>query len=194
MKARAIIIAAAFGLTAAAGHAATWTLDPQASRLSFVSIKAGDVGEANRFTALRGEVGEDGSAIVEIRLDSVDTGVEIRDERMREHLFDTENHPLASVRLQADMAAFEKLKVGESLTRETEATILIAGETTIITAPLVVTRIDKNRVLVEPETQIVLDAGAFGLEDGVAKLKELAGLDQISLAVPTSFSFYFDRS
>lgn len=170
-----------------------WVLDAEASRLTFASIKAEHIGESHRFTALRGKVGDDGRAVVEIRLDSVDTGIEIRDERMRELLFDTRNHPLATIRVQADPRGYKSLKTGESVVRDAEAQIDLTGVTSAVTASLVVTRIGKERVLVEPQNLVVLDAGAFELEDGVKKLAEIAGLDSISFAVPVGFSFYFDE-
>ena len=53
--------------TAAAPLAGSaWTLDPAGSRLSYVSIKAGEVAEANRFDRLSGAVAADGSATLDI--------------------------------------------------------------------------------------------------------------------------------
>ena len=68
---------------------ADWTLDNAGSRLSFVSIKATNVAEVHTFDALSGSVGGDGHARVVIQLASVNTLIPIRDERMREMLFQT---------------------------------------------------------------------------------------------------------
>ncbi len=69
---------------------AGWTLDNTDSRLSFVTVKAQNVAEVHSFTQLSGEVDSTGIATVTIQLASVDTLIEIRDERMREVLFQTD--------------------------------------------------------------------------------------------------------
>jgi len=53
-------------LFAALPATASWTLDNDASQLSFVSVKAGDAGEVHRFTQLTGAVADDGNATIEI--------------------------------------------------------------------------------------------------------------------------------
>ena len=74
---------------------AEWVLDNDASRLSFVSTKAGSVAEVHRFTSLRGGIDRRGNVAVAIFLQSVDTLIPIRDERMRELLFETATFPAA---------------------------------------------------------------------------------------------------
>lgn len=180
-------------MTFAAAHADAWRLDEAASRLGFVSIKAGDVGEAHSFGELSGRVEEDGTARVEIALASVETGIDIRNERMREILFETGEHPIATVTLNVDLDAYDHLDRGESLTREVEADLTIKGVTNTLYTDLVVTRVGRRRVLVEPAKPVIIDAGAFGLDAGINELRELAGLDSISLAVPATFSFHFER-
>ena len=62
---------------------APWHLVNEESRLTFVSIKAGDVAEVHTFNTMTGTVTADGGATIEVSLDSVDTAIELRDERMR---------------------------------------------------------------------------------------------------------------
>jgi hypothetical protein len=56
--------------------------------LSFVSTKAGAVAEVHRFTSLRGGIDARGNVAIAIFLRSIDTLMPIRDERMRELLFE----------------------------------------------------------------------------------------------------------
>ena len=41
---------------------------------------------------------------------------------------------------------------------------------------------------------IIISADQFGLKDGVEALREIAGLNNISLAVPVTFSVLFTRA
>ena len=63
-----------------------WTLDADQASLQFVTVKATDILEVHHFGELAGSVSADGAAEVTITLDTVSTNIDIRDERMREHL------------------------------------------------------------------------------------------------------------
>ena len=67
------------GTNSADTASAEWILDNDASTLTFTSIKAGTVAETHTFGELAGSIGADGNASLVIDLDSVDTGIEIRD-------------------------------------------------------------------------------------------------------------------
>lgn len=105
----AAILSAAilFGGTAAAD---TWALDSANSRLAFGSIKKNTVGEVHGFAALGGTVDADGNVALEIGLASVETNIEIRNERMNEHVF--EGAPVATLSASMDMAEFAALAPG----------------------------------------------------------------------------------
>lgn len=170
-----------------------WKLDNAASSLSFVTVKARNVGEAHAFKALEGSVSPDGKAELVVDLASVDTGIEIRDQRMREVLFDVGAYPKANVTAQIDPAVFANLAVGDSVTQDTTATLDLYGATSEVNATVRVVRTGADTVLVTTTRPIVLDAGGLGLADGVEQLRELAGLPAISHAVPVSFAITFRR-
>ena len=44
-----------------------------------------------------------------------------------------------------------------------------------------------DRLLVTSSQPVVVDAGALGLDEGVERLREIAGLPSITPAVPVSF-------
>jgi hypothetical protein len=73
------------------------------------------------------------------------------------------------------------------------ADLTISGATHEMPATVIVTRLGPDRVQVKPAGLLVVDAGLYDLEEGVAMLASLAGLDSISLAVPTTFRFVFER-
>jgi len=173
---------------------ADWTLDNSGSQLSFVSTKATDVAEVHTFHELSGSVGTDGHARVVIQLASVDTGIPIRDERMREMLFQTEMFPTATADVRLDIARLTNMAVSTSEVLTTEILLTLGESELPVTTELLVTRIAADRVLVATLKPIIVNAGAVALADGVEALREVAGLPSISKAVPVTFILQFVAS
>lgn len=165
----------------------TWTLDNAESRLSFVSTKAGTVAEVHRFDALTGTLGPDGRFTVSIDLDSVDTAIDIRDQRMREMFFETGEFPTATLTAQIDLRQIESIEPGKQQDITTEAQLDIHGVTVNLTVNATVARLDAQTLLVTSSEPLVVTASQFGLGAGVEKLREIAGLPSISPAVPVTF-------
>lgn len=171
-----------------------WTLDPAASRLGYVSIKAGEVAENNRFDTLRGTVAADGTASLDIDLASVNTGVEIRNERMREIFFAVADNPTATVTATIDPKAFAGLAVGQSITRTLKANVTIKGASSDVETDVLVTRTAEDRVLVVPTAPVIISTDMFGLTDELGELRAVAQLPSITPAVPVTFTLVFTRS
>ncbi len=178
-------------LSLAAAAQADWTLDPSGSQLSFVTIKAQDVGEVHTFRELSGAVGADGNARVLIQLGSVDTMIPIRDERMRDILFQVSLFPTADVTAKLDMAKLTAMAPSTSMVLTTELVLTLGESTLPITTDLLVSRLAPDRMLVATLKPIIVNAGSVGLDDGVEQLREIAGLPSISKAVPVSFVLQF---
>lgn len=170
-----------------------WTLDPAGSRLSYVSIKAGEIAEANRFDTLAGSVAADGTATLDIELASVNTGVDIRNERMREIFFAVAENPTATVTAKLDPAAFAGLAVGQSLTRPLTAEVTIKGAAAEVATNVMVTRVAEDRVLVVPTAPVIVSTDMFGLTDELGELRAMAQLPSITPAVPVTFTLAFRR-
>ncbi|PKP66540.1 MAG: YceI family protein [Alphaproteobacteria bacterium HGW-Alphaproteobacteria-7] len=171
-----------------------WTLDPADSRLSYVSIKAGEIAEANRFDSLAGSVAADGTATLDIDLASVNTGIDIRNERMREIFFDVAGNPKAVVTAKLDPAAFAGLAVGQSITRLLTASVAIKGVEQEIETEVLVTRVSADRVTVVPTAPVIISTDMFELTDELGELRALAQLPSITPAVPVTFTLSFTRS
>lgn len=174
--------------------AGTWSLDPAASRLTYVSVKAGEVAETSRFDRLAGTVAPDGTANLEIDLASIDTGVELRDERMRDVFFAVAQNPKASVTAKLDPAAFAGLAVGEALTRPLKASVTIKGASGEVATEVVVTRVTPDRVTVVPTAPVIVSTDMFDLTDELGELRAMAQLPSITPVVPVSFILVFTRS
>lgn len=173
---------------------ADWTLDPDASNLSFGSIKNEDIGEAHHFTDLEGTVDSTGEATISITLASLETWIDIRNERMRDHLFETSSNPKATISASLDMETFEDLDVGDTTVAEIPIRLELNGQSAHVDTVLTVARLGEDRVMVVSRELVFLDAGAYGYDKGIRKLMELAELDSISAAVPVSIVFLFNRN
>ncbi len=170
-----------------------WSVDSEASELSYVTIKADEIAEVNTFENVTGTVSADGSASIEIDLSSVSTGVDIRDERMRDIFFVVADNPTATVTASIDPAAFEALGVGDSASSELEGTLTLKGVEAPFATTVTVTRAGPDRVLAVSDAPVIVEASRLELTDGLAELQELAGLPSITPVVPVTFSLAFQR-
>ena len=197
---RALLGLTALALAACSAPSATdtaaptgpWSVDAANSRVSFVSVKSGLIGEVHHFTDVSGTVSTDGNAQITIALESVETLLDIRNERMREHLFDTAQFPEAVIRAQIDMAQVLDLPVGQRMSYPLTATVSLHGVEEEIDTDVYVTHLGDKRVEVQTRDPIVIEADLFDLTDGIEKLRELAGLESITPVAPVTFSIIFD--
>lgn len=171
-----------------------WVVDPAASHLAYVSLKAGEFAENNHFQKMSGTVGADGAARIAIDLASVNTGVEIRDERMRNIFFQVADFPSAIVTAQLDPASLADLAVGSTIVRPLDATVSLKGMEANIAAQVQIARVSDDRVLATTTTPIIITTDMFGLTDELGELRALAQLPSISPAVPVTFTIAFQRA
>jgi polyisoprenoid-binding protein YceI len=172
---------------------AEWQVDTGRAELSFVSIKAGDVAELNRFGQVTGTLGDDGAFLFTVELDSVDTRIEIRDQRMREYLFQTLDYPLAVFSGQVEMSEVQTLRPGDSVDLAVEGELNLHGASRPLTVEVSVIRLGDQGLKVVSRQPVLLNAGDFALTEGVERLRQIAGLSSISLAVPVTFNLQLTR-
>ncbi|KAA6184052.1 YceI family protein [Thiohalocapsa marina] len=173
-----------------AGHTG-WALDPARSHVAFVTIKSKDVAEAHSFADVAGSVDTDGKATVVLMLDSVETLVPIRNERMRELLFQTTNYGDAALTARIDPALLAGLRTGDIEAVAAEGQLLLHGQTQPVVLDMQVARVADDTLMVASRKPLLIEAADFGMADGVERLREIAGLDSISHAVPVSFVLTF---
>jgi len=181
-------------LTASSQCIATWDLDNSSSGLSFVSTKAIDIAEAHRFDTLAGRISDKGKAVVTVELRSVNTGIQIRDERMQELLFETNKYPYATVRAKIDMDLIDALQPGDSKRFDTEFTLDLHGNDVRLIAGVVVARLSESVLTVTSAQPVILTTASVELAEGVEALRKVANLPSISNAVPVSFVLSFVKS
>ena len=188
---RRTAIAIALIMVLSAPVRAEWLLDPATSDLTFGSLKNISVAEVHHFTTLKAAVRDNGAFRLVIALAGTDTGIEIRNQRMREFLFDVERFPNAVFSGALDLEALRALKIGQTAVVAVTGVLSLYGHQQPLEVSLAVTRLGAARIVVTPGRAIYLNAGDFGLLRGLEKLRELAGLNAISPVVPINFRLEF---
>ena len=173
---------------------AAWQLVSDKSQLSYTTTKVfpgaeKSAAENNRFAKLEGEVGDNGMAEVRVLLDSVNTNVAIRDERMRKIVFQTEKFPAATVSAQVPTNVLSEQGLHQiDLTLQLD----LHGMQKSMTVPVSVVN-ESNRILVTSMSPVLVEAADFGLGGGILELTKLAGLMFIPTTVPVSFNLVFQQ-
>jgi len=147
--------------------------------------------ESHDFKSLSGIISDDGEARVIIDLNSVETLITIRNERMRSLLFNTTEHSEAFISIDLDMGKFAGLDDGNSMLETLTVDVTISGQTAAVSVPVSITR-SIDSVLVSSSKPLVINAGKWDLLPGIEALRAIAGLTSISPAVPVSFTLKFD--
>jgi hypothetical protein len=170
---------------------ANWYLDNESSRLSFISTKNADISEVHRFLNLHGKVDPKGVAVLEVELESVNTGIPLRDERLRRQLFDIKQFPEARITAQLDMRPINALAPGAQLELRLPLNVQMHGQSQSYSAQLLATRLDDKRFQVVTLEPLVLHAEDFGLLSGLEGLRKVADLSAIGFSVPVGAVLIF---
>lgn len=172
---------------------ADWTVIEAESMLTFDSVKNGDIDETHEISGITGQADANGAIRIALAMDSVESYIDIRNERMREHLFQTAEHPIAVVSADYELAMLEDLEIGASRDIELPFSLSLRGVPLDLVAQVRVTRLETDRVQVESTAPVEVHALALELMDGIDTLQQLAGLDSIARQVPVSFVIAFER-
>ena len=171
---------------------AGWTLNSDNSSLFYVTSKAGAVSEVNSFSSLSGSIADNGQASVEINLGSVDTAIDIRNERMREIVFQVATYPMATVSLSTDPRLINSLLPGENILRSHEIAVDLHGNEQTLSIEVSMTRLLGGGLQVALAKPLLVNAAVFGLDSAVEELREIAGLPGINHNIVVDFTLQFD--
>lgn len=193
MRAAAVAVFTLAGQTAlAGGHAAkAWSLDNEASKLAFGSVKKDVIGEVHSFESISGMVEADGTVTVEIDLTSVQTNIDIRNERFGEYVFN--GVATAKLSTMIDLDAMDKMAVGATEIIDIEVTLSFLGAEIEIEAEMFAARLSDTKVLVNTNDIIFLSTEDAGITAGIDKLMELAKLPSITRTSPVTMRLIFDK-
>ncbi len=171
-----------------------WLLSQTESRVSFVSVKQGTTGEVHHFTKTEGAVSDQGTVSLSIDTASVETWIDVRNERMVDYLFQSAVFPTATLSMKIDMEELSEMEIGETRQLSVVGSLSLVGQSGDIEAELLVSRLAEGKVLVATLQPIVVQADAFDLISGIETLRELAELSAISAAVPVSAVLVFVKN
>lgn len=172
---------------------ADWNLNQKESDFSFASIKKSKVLENHSFNNFSGSIDAQGKATLNLDLASVNTGIEIRDQRMQSMLFETSKFAQSTFTTQIDLKALEAQKVGSIQNQMVTGTLSLHGINKEIKADLNVVKLAEDKVLVSTAQPITVNAADFALDSGVTALREIAKLPAIAFSVPVSFNLTFNK-
>lgn len=167
--------------------AADWNVANDESKVNFVSIKKGDIAEVHHFKSISGMLNEKGEFKLMVSLASVDTNVEIRDERMGSLLFEVDKFPKLTLTAQVDTKLLDSLSVGDSTITTVEGQVDLHGKKVKLPFTVSIAKLSDSNLLVASAMPVIVNSDSFGLTQGIEKLREIAGLSAISKAVPVSF-------
>jgi hypothetical protein len=161
------------------------------SSIRFVSVKNGIVAEVHHFSGISGGIDDEGRVSISIPLGSVETMIPIRNERMAELLFETVSFPAASIEADVDMKAVTALASGEYTTMDVLFELNLHGQQQMLETVVSVARLGRE-LHVTTQQPLIINAASFALGDGVERLREVAGLNNIATAVPVTANLVFE--
>jgi polyisoprenoid-binding protein YceI len=186
------LIACTTGPTSNAS-AQNWAINNNQSTLNFVTTKAGQQGvagisETQSFKRYSGGIDQNGKILLNIDLASVDTGIEIRDERLRTMLWNVKATPQATFTAQLPLEALKSVGTSGVQNIELNGQLQMGGQTKPVVAIVRVSRLATDQLLVVTRSPILINANDYGLRPGVEALREVMGLNFLAGSAPVSFT------
>ena len=163
---------------------ADWRVASESS-ISYVSLKNDAVAENNRFTGIVGGIDAEGTLAMTIDLASVETGVDIRNQRMAELFFEVARFPTAKISGKVPAEQLAALLAGGVITTAIPLTLNLHGVSATLTAKLRAYQV-ADTLYVNSTEPLLLQAAQFDLLGGVEALRNIAGLKAIAQVVPVT--------
>ena len=178
-------------LTACQNHKAinskqekSWTLDKEQSSISLISTKNNRIAEIFNFKNFKGSIDKNAYFSIEIDLNSIETNIPIRNQRMQKHLFETNIFPTANIHTQLNI---EDLTAG---IHKIQFDVDMHGVSEIVQAEFMV--FDKlDSKIITLHKPLIINAKDYGLENGIQALKNIAKLQSIDFTVPVNIVLTF---
>ena len=166
-------------------------LNQDKSQLNFISIKNEHFAESHTFDSFSGALTKQGDLTITINIDSVNTIIPIRNERMRKMLFDAANYQQATFNAKVDEAVFQ-LSEGQTSVMAISGNLKIKNVEAPVTFDVAITALNNGQYRATTVKPTLINATSFELDAGIAALKEIAMLNSISTTVPLTFSVIFE--
>ncbi len=170
---------------------ASWILDTDNSQLFFSFTKSTHLTTTANFAKLTGSISDNRVARVSIQLDSLNSGIEKRDTRLRDLFFQTKAHPSADVEIRLYDRILKKIEKQQHSTLNISFYLTLNGERKRMNADVYINLDENKNIHVVTVKPIMVHANEFGLTDKVEALVKLAGVNTISYTVPVTFQLKF---
>ncbi|QEY14664.1 DUF1592 domain-containing protein [Cellvibrio sp. KY-GH-1] len=172
---------------------ARWLINETKSLLNFVSVKNTDVAEAFTFTQLQGTVAANGQATLTIPLGSISTGIDLRNTRMKQMLFETDILPSMHFTTTLDLAAIDAMPVGGISNQVLTGNLVLHGISKAISFDALMIKHAANSVSVSPRKPILINSTDYDLNAGIEALRMAVGASSIGERVPVYFKMFLTR-
>lgn len=166
---------------------AKWVLDSNKSSVNFVVVKNVNTAETFRFTQLQGSISNEGNAILTIPLNSIATGVDIRNTRMQSLLFETQYLPQMHLTAALSSTLLDNLAIGSNSIQTINANLILHGVSKAISFDALLLKQSQTSVSITPRKPIIINSADFDLNAGVEALRTIASLTTIGEKVPVYF-------
>ncbi|MCF6300109.1 MAG: YceI family protein [Proteobacteria bacterium] len=163
-----------------------WTLDTTSSYISYISTKNKTIDELNTLKFSHGMIKTDGHVSLSVDLNSVETNMEIRNERVRDMLFEVEKYLTAQITADIGSDILSKQQANIPITLD------LHGFQKTFNSSVVIDQHD-NKLTVTSYTPITVNAKDFALDEGINQLTSIVNLKSISYTVPVDFKLVFKQ-
>ena len=170
-------------------------MDNSRSYLDFSSVKNASIIEVHKFKDLSGGITQDGLVKINISLSSVATGIEIRDQRLKDYLFETKKYPNAVFTTQVNLKkVLSEIKENKVYQKKLDGYLTLKGHKVFLKLNIKIKSLSSKTVQIMSLKPIVLNIVDFKMTEGIEKLQEMAQLDSIGFNVPINFKAVFKKN
>ncbi len=170
-----------------------WVLNSSLSHVYMQTEKLEAVIERQQFKSLEGSVTKDGDATIKLDLASLETGIDLRNVRMRFLLFEVFKYPFAVITAKLDKSRLQYLTDPKAPVKAYPLTLSVNmhGVVNEIQTEVWIARTSDNTVSVSTVNPIAVTAESFGLTKNIAKLSDAMNGIHIVPSVQVSFDLVF---
>jgi polyisoprenoid-binding protein YceI/cytochrome c553 len=176
---------------------ARWLVDAANSTFHFVTVKKNTAGtetpENMTFTQLQGTVSSTGAAVLTIPLASISSGVDLRNTRLQQILFESQYLPSIHFSTQLDLSAIEAMAAGSTSVQTVTGNLTLHGLVKSVVFDALVVKNTSNVVSFSPKKPIIITSTDFDLNGGIEDLRVLMSLTTIGERVPVYFKMFLTR-
>ena len=170
---------------------AGWVLDSDTSKLNFSFTKNTHLVTTATFNNLYGSISDKRVARVEISLNSLYSGIEKRDSRLKDLFFQTRKFPVAEVEMKLYNRTLKKIQKDKRTTMNISFYLTMNGVKRRMDADVFINLDDDGEINILTVNPVMVEANKFGYTEEVEVLVRLAGVKNISYVVPVTFHLRF---